>query len=179
MNDQQSQATPSPQADKPISKAELLGRIRASRSALETAILSMNEEQLTRPGPSGWAVKDHLAHLAAWEQGVADLLRGRPRITGMGLTDEQVRGKSEDEINALIYQAHAGMSLSQVMGEFRDAHRSMLQALDTLRDADLYKPYASFVRDGSSDRQDPVLIWITGNTCDHFDQHLGWIKEML
>src|SRR5262245_43065439 len=139
MDDQQTNGqAPNP----PINKAELLERIQASRSALETTLNSLDEEQLTKPGLSGWSIKDHLAHLAAWELGIVELLHHRPRFAAMQVEEAISQGKSEEEINNLIYRRHAALSLSEVMDEFRTAHQQMIQTLEALDDEDLFRPYS-------------------------------------
>jgi uncharacterized protein (TIGR03083 family) len=162
-----------------IGKAELLERIRRSRLALEETIAPLSEAQLTRPGPEGWAIRDHLAHLASWELGVAELLRGHPRFAAMGVEEAVSQGKSEDEINALIYRQHANMSLAEVLERFQSTHARLLAALEALEGEDLYKPYSSFVPGGQEGRQDPVIGWVIGNTYAHFDQHRGYIQALL
>jgi uncharacterized protein (TIGR03083 family) len=159
-------------------KAELVERIDRSRSALEETLRPLSEEQLLTPGPSGWSIKDHLAHLAVWEFGVAELLQHRSRFAAMQVEGAVSQGKTEDEVNDVIYQRHADLSLAQVRKQFDEAHRLLLQALNPLSDADLYRPYASFVPGGDR-RQDPVIYWIKGNTFEHFDEHQGYIRSLL
>jgi hypothetical protein len=163
----------------PHDKAELLERIQRSRSTLEGALSSLNEEQLLQAGPSGWSIKDHLAHLATWELGIVELLRHRPRFAAMQIEEAITQGKSEEEINDLIYQRHAKLSLSEVMNEFRTAHQQMLQTLGRLADEDLFKPYLHYLPEGSEGRQDPVINWIIGNTYEHFDEHHSYIRALL
>lgn len=162
-----------------IGKAELLARIRRSRLALEDELSALSEEQLSIPASNGWSIKDHLVHLATWELGIAELLRGRPRFAAMHVEEAVFQGKSEEAVNELIYRQHANLSLSQVMDKFKDAHRQLLETLETLHDEDLYKPYASFVPGGEDSRQDPVINWIIGNTYEHFDEHRGYIRSAL
>ena len=58
-----------------ISKTELMDRITAGYEALERVLRGLDETQIDRTGPDGgWAIKDHLFHLAAWERGIAWLL---------------------------------------------------------------------------------------------------------
>jgi hypothetical protein len=159
-------------------KSELLPRIHHSRSALEETLSKLTEGQLVRPGSSGWSIKDHLAHLATWESGIVELLQRRPRFAAMGVELAMSEGKGQDEINDLIYQQHAGLSLPQVMEKFRSVHRQLIDLLERLSDDDLYEPYASYVPIGD-DRQDPVIYWIIGNTFGHYDEHHEYIRTIL
>jgi uncharacterized protein (TIGR03083 family) len=165
--------------EKRWSKAELLERMRTAYEDLGDTLRPLSNEQLSRPGPEGWAVKDHLAHLAAWELGVAELLQRRSRFAAMLIEEAMEQGKDIDEINDLIYRQNTGLSPSEALEKFHAAHRQMLQALDVLSDEDLYRPYASYVPEGSQGPQDPVLRWIASNTFEHFEEHNGWIGELL
>lgn len=168
-----------PEEQDPANKAELLERMQRSRSALEKTLSGLSEEQLTRPGPEGWSIKDHLAHLTAWELGIVELLNHRPRFAAMQVEDAVQQGKSEDEVNDLIYRRQAVLPLAQVMDEFQSTHRRMLQVLDILGDADLFKPYSSYLPGGSPERPDPVVNWINGNTWAHYDEHNRYIQALL
>jgi hypothetical protein len=160
-------------------KAELTQRISDSRTALEEMLNSLSQEQLIQPGSSGWSIKDHLAHLAAWELGIAELLRCRPRFAAMQVEEAVSQGKSEEEINDLIYHQHTALPLDEVMQKFREAHSQLLAVLNELDDKDLLKPYASFAVEGGTTQQKPVVNWIIGNTYAHFDEHLGYIQRTL
>jgi hypothetical protein len=116
------------------SQAELLERIQASRSALEITLRLLTDEQMTKPGPSGWSIKDHLAHLATWELGIAELLRRRPRFAAMQVEEAVAQGRSEEEVNDLIYRRHAGLPLPEVRELFQEAHRRLLQAVGEMDD---------------------------------------------
>jgi uncharacterized protein (TIGR03083 family) len=162
-----------------LSKAELLERIHHSYSRLEETLHPLSENQLTRPSPSGWAIKDHLSHLAAWELGVAELLQRRSRFAAMRVEEAVAQGKSEDEINDLIYRLYAQLSPAQAREKLREAHRQMLQALEGLSDDDLYRPYTAYLPQGSSGPEQPVMNWIVGDTFEHFDEHNGYIRDFL
>lgn len=177
MNDTQAGDPP---ASDPTSKAELLERIHRSRMALEETLRPLSEAQLTRPGPhGGWAIKDHLVHLAVWERGIVEHLRGHPRFQAMGVEHVVTQAISYDEINEAIYRQHAGLSVPEVMAAFQSAHREMLKELDLLKDHDLFKPFASFVPGTNETRQEPVIGWIIGNTSSHFDEHRDYILALL
>ncbi len=48
-------------------RVELLRRYRDSRAKLLAAIDGLTDEQMSDPSLDGWAVKDHLAHMALWD----------------------------------------------------------------------------------------------------------------
>ena len=46
---------------------ELLQRYETTRADLLSAIEGLSDEQLAAPTLDGWSVKDHLLHLAMWD----------------------------------------------------------------------------------------------------------------
>jgi hypothetical protein len=164
-------------------KAALLRRIATARAALDNAISRLSLAQLAARRPGAWAVKDHLAHIAVWEIGVAALLHGLPRFDPMGVTDLVADRWDLDAINERIYRQHAELPASAVLTKFGDAHAQMLAALAGLSDEDLLRPYASYAAPGEPQpptaAEDPVVNWIIGNTYEHFAEHEAYIRQML
>jgi len=165
----------------PRDKAELLERIEAARAALDQAIGQLSDAQLVAPGPyEGWSVKDHLAHLAAWEQGIAALLQGRPRYAAMGVDEPTYLTAGTDAINAAVYERNKDGPLREVLADFRQTQRDLLAALAALSDADLLKTYSHYQPDEpGKDRGEPVLKWIVGNTYEHYAEHQAWIEALV
>lgn len=164
----------------PRDKAELLERIGWSRAALEGAIDRLSETQLTAPrDQQGWSVKDHLAHLAAWERSLAYLLRGRPRHEGLGVDEAAYLEDDEDGLNAVIHEHNQARPLPEVLVAFRQSHEQVLDALAGLTDADLLKTYSHYLPDEpGQDSGEPILKRIVGNTEEHYAEHRRWIEAL-
>lgn len=164
----------------PGNKAELLERVERARAALEQTIGRMSDAQLVAPGPDGgWPVKDHLAHLAAWEQSLAALLQGRPRHAAMGVDEETYLSAGADGINAMVYQQSKDRSLAEVRVAFGQAHQQVLATLAGLTGADLFKTYSHYQPDEPGrDSGAPIVGWIAGNTYEHFAEHQAWIAAL-
>jgi hypothetical protein len=162
-----------------MTKARLLERIGMSWEELLVLLNSLDEASMSRIDPaSGWAVKDHLAHLAAWERGIAYLLKRRPRAEGMGITAEQWVDLTMDEINEELYRTGKDRSAAGALATFREAHHELLDALTVLDDADLLRDYSAYdEKEPYSGR--PIVGWIIGNTYEHYDEHLGYIRAGL
>ena len=169
-------------SESPRTKADLMAQLTAGWQTLEDRLRTLSEAQLTaRRTPNEWSIKDHLAHLMAYELGMAALLRREPRWAAMQLDAKFARdSESFDEINAVLYERHADRSAPEVLTDLRDAHQQLLQALTNLTDDDLLKPYAAYQpHDPEANEQDPVLGWIIGNTYEHYAEHLPWMEELL
>lgn len=167
----------------PRTKEEVLARIEQSRRALEGRIGELSAAQLTGPKDrAGWSVKDHLAHLAAWERSIAYLLRGRPRHEGLGVPEVSylgTDGTDEDGINAIIHGRTRDWPLAEALESFRDAHRQLLAALGPLTYEDLLEPYSHYLPDEpGEDDGTPILRRILGNTAEHYEEHRPWIEAL-
>src|SRR5690349_10685076 len=103
------QATPHVHSE---TTAQVLARISDSRAKLEQLITTLDEAALTRPGPEGWSVKDHLAHLTAWRRMVLGFLDGRPQAEGLGIDPKIVADGTEEDINAALEAQHKDKPLA-------------------------------------------------------------------
>jgi hypothetical protein len=157
----------------PRTKAELFQRIQQAQAALEQTISQLTAVQMTTPGPNGgWSVKDHLAHLATWETGLAALLEQHPRYSAMGFDETTYLNSGLDDLNAIIYKRHKDRPVTEVLTDFRRAHEQVLAALARLSDTDLFKTYPHYQpHEPGEDSGAPILQWIVGNTYEHYTLH--------
>lgn len=144
----------------PALRDDLARRGREAHQQLNTLLATLSEERLTQPGVAGdWSVKDHLAHLAWWGRRVITVLSG-----GTDPLDAMPGGeKTEDEINANVYEASRDRSLADVRADFEATHRDMQQLIATLPDETLAQ------REG----------WISGNSDYHYNEHIGMFQAWL
>lgn len=166
------------EADEPTT-TEALRRIRERRSTLDALLERLDTTTLLRAGPGGWTPADHLAHIAAWEQSLVALLAGTPRHAALGVTAETYAGGA-DAVNAEVYRLHAGRPLEEVLSFYRRSHEEVLEAVGKLSDADLLRTYSSFQPlEPGTDSGAPIIGWIMGNTADHYDEHIAWIRNIV
>lgn len=158
-------------------KEALVRRLRESRAKLEETVGRLSDARMARPGPDGWSAKDHLAHVAIWEESLLALLEGRDREAAMGL--EPTPTWDLDAANAAIYERHRGLSLSTVRDLSQETHARVLAALARLTDADLLRPYAHYQPNDPPHNPKPVIGWIDGNTWEHYAEHARWIDAMM
>ena len=130
---------------------------------------------LSQAGADGWTVKDHLAHVAAWEHSLLALIQGHDRESAMGLSEARER---IDDVNEAVRKLHETDTADEALGYFRDSHAKLVAALEKLSDADLQKPYSHY-QPSDADEKRPVIGWVEGNTYEHYAEHLGWINQLL
>jgi hypothetical protein len=154
----------------------LLERIEASWNDLFEGVTNLGPGGLMLAAPDGWAVKDHLAHVAAWEHSLRGLISGRDRLAAMGLREHVEH--DTDAINAAVQKLHADETPEQVLKYFRESHSALMGALGKLTEADLQKPYSHFQPSDAEEKR-PVAGWVAGNTWEHYAEHLGWIDQLV
>lgn len=160
-------------------KAEMLRRNREAFEELEEVLRPLDDARLSEPGKDGWAIKDHLAHLAAWQTGITNLLQHRDRYQPMGLEHAMIKGKSEDEINQMIYERNAHLSAAEAWEMLRSAYREMEAQLESMDNEDFFTPYTNFLPEGAHGSENPIFMWISGNAYNHYREHITWLREML
>jgi uncharacterized damage-inducible protein DinB len=163
-------------------KAAFLKLYAKSRAPLQAFISTLSEHDLTVPADAaGWTIKDHIAHLAAWQIGIAVLLQGGKRWEAMGLSSAFVKKTTGFEaINAALQRKHSRMSARQVLDFLSNADAQFQFALSKLTSADLAKPYAHYSGEKPTERiSQPVIGWVDGDSWHHFEEHLPWMRQIL
>ena len=136
----------------------LLQQYGQMREDLLAAIDGLSDEQMTEPSLDGWSVKDHLAHLALWDE-----IRAGEVVRISAGHDSAWRMTSEQDAtyNALGYALRQALSLDQVRWELAASRQSLLEALASATQRGL---------DGS-------LYGEAGLRSSHEAVHAGWIKR--
>jgi hypothetical protein len=163
----------------PRTTAELLSRVDRSWETLEDTVGRLTPAQLTDlRDPAGWAVKDHLMHLAAWENAFLSRFAGRPAHEALGL-DEATLALDEDAVNGAIFERHRHRSLAEVLDAVRAGHRAARACLAALGDRAVAGTVADMLPPVAGGDGDPAASWIGGNTWEHYEAHHRWIRELV
>src|SRR5262245_56793436 len=123
-------------------RSEALERAERSWKDLDRLVATLSDEQLTRPGRDGWAIKDHLAHLAAWELSLGALLEGRDRPAAMGVPD--AADLDTDQLNVRLFALHRYLPPAEARALLEQANERVRTVLAGLSDDDLQRPYAHY-----------------------------------
>ncbi len=159
---------------------ELLRRLHHAKSAVIHALHDYSVEQMTQlRDHAGWTIKDHLDHLAVWEEGIAALLEKQPRYEAMGVDRATVLSASEDELNAIMRERVASSTLDGTLAALRASHEHLRHTVENLSDDDLMRGYSYFQpNDPGEDSGKPIVAWIVGNSNEHYLEHLPWIQAI-
>jgi uncharacterized damage-inducible protein DinB len=136
----------------------LLDHYRRSREALLAAIAGLTDARMTEPSLDGWSVKDHLAHIALWDEiRAAEIARiSAGHESAWKMTNEQ--GAAYNEIG---YPLRRGLALAQVRWELEHTRERVLDAIAAASERGL---------DGS-------LYGEAGLRSAHEVVHAFWIKR--
>ena len=161
-------------------KTELIAEIEAAWAALHSYLAQLSEAQMTTVHDhQRWTVKDHLTHMAAWEESVVVFLQGRPRYEGLGVDESLYSSASFDDINDVIKQHYQALTLAQATAQLQAAHRRLMALLQPLTDADLSQSLRHFLPSSPVDDRRQAINIIRDNTSAHFSEHLVWIKALV
>ena len=159
----------------PGSMPELLTSIEREWNLLMDVVAGLDEAQMTAPDEGGWSPKDNLAHLAEWMK----ILMGyhmdrRPSHEVIGVEPDVVQGWDMERINPVLFERNRNRSAREVLDELRRVHAELVAKLEATRFEDLLKP-----RHADDPEKQPVLIWVLGDTTDHFAEHRATIEKTL
>jgi hypothetical protein len=170
--------------EEPANKDEFLHHLNRAWIRLEQTLDTYSEEQMTeRTDQVGWTVKDHLAHLVSWEEGIIALLRKEPRWEAMGVTpalaETRLEDDNEDQLNQHLRDQMQTLSLGEVRERLRAANAELTSVVEAMDAEELLKGYSHFAPDEPGEETGrPVLGWVVGNSSGHYDEHLPWIQEL-
>ena len=163
----------------PTTTAEILSRLDRVWEALEGTVSRLTPAQLTDVRDlAGWAVKDHLMHVAAWEDAFLARLAGRPTHEALGL-DEATLAQDEDTQNAVIFARHRPRPLAEILDAVRASHRAARARLAALGNRAVAGTVAEVLPPGAESDGSPAAAWIAGNTWEHYAAHHNWIRALV
>lgn len=136
----------------------LLRHYRQMREDLLSAIDGLSDDLMTEPSLDGWSVKDHLAHLALWDDIRASEVG---RISAGHDSAWRLTHDQDDAYNAIGYALRRALSLDQVRWELATSRQRLLDAISSAGPGGM---------DGSRYGE-------AGLRSSHEAMHTGWIKR--
>lgn len=159
----------------PASKEELMSAIESEWKLLIQLAEKLTDEQMTKPDEGGWSPKDNLAHLFEWMNALMGYhLDRRPRHAAMNLTEEVTKDWDFTIINPVLFERNQNRSRKEVMDELKITYKKLYEKLNAMSFEDLLKP-----RHDDDPEKRPVLLWILGDTTEHFLEHRETIERGL
>jgi hypothetical protein len=141
----------------PEDKQQLLDHYRRSREALLSTIEGLTDAQLSEHTLDGWSVKDHLAHIATWDE----IRAAEVERVSAGFNTAWPLGEPADAYNPIAYEMRKDLSIAQVRWELDTTRKRLLDAIAAATPRGL---------DGS-------LYGDAGLVSHHEVMHTAWIKR--
>jgi uncharacterized damage-inducible protein DinB len=136
----------------------LVRHYRQMREKLLSAIHGLSDELMTEPSIDGWSVKDHLAHIALWD----DVRAGEVvRISAGHESAWRMTPEQDEAYNSLGYTLRLPLSLDQVRWELATSRQRLLDAISSATPRGL----------------DASLYGEAGLHSTHETAHAGWIRQ--
>lgn len=136
----------------------LLQHYQQMREELLAALHGLSEELLTEPSLDGWSVKDHLTHIALWD----DIRAGEVLRISAGYDSAWRMAHDQDAVyNELGHDLRQALSLDQARWELASSGQRLLDAISAATPRGL----------------DPSLYGEAGLRSTHEAQHTGWIRR--
>ena len=160
----------------PGSKSELMTAIKHEWSLLMEVVAKLEKAgKMSTPDEGGWSPKDNLAHLAEWMNVMMGYhIERRPSHEVLGVSEDVVEGWDMEVINPVLFERNRDRSTDDVLSGLKKVYAELIKKLEALSFDDLLKP-----RHAEDPEKRPVLLWVLGDTTEHFEEHRATIEKML
>jgi uncharacterized damage-inducible protein DinB len=142
----------------PEDRDALLSDYRETRAALFAAIEGLSDDALSERSLDGWSVKDHLVHIALWDDVRASEVE---RISAGHATAWRMSDEQDDRYNEMSYDLRKDLSAEQAKWELATSRKRLLDAIASASDRGL----------------DSSLYGEAGLKSGHEEEHTGWIRR--
>ena len=158
----------------PGSKSELMSAIAREWNLLMGVVSKLDAAKMTMPDAGGWSPKDNLAHLAEWMNVLMGYhLDRRPAHDVLGVAEDVTKGWDMEVINPVLFERNKDRSTEDVLDGLKRTYAELVEKLD-----DLTFEYLLMPRHQDDPEKRPVLMWVLGDTTEHFKEHRETIEKM-
>ena len=156
----------------PGTKKELISAIEREWKLLLEVAEKLTDKQMSTPDAGGWSPKDNLAHLTEW----MNILIGyhidkRPAHEVMGVSEDVTKGWDMEVINPVLFKRNKDRSRKEVLDGLKQVYGQLIAKLEPMSFEDLLKP-----RHADDPEKRPLLLWVLGDTTEHFLEHRETIE---
>src|SRR5215211_6020993 len=159
----------------PENKNELMSAIKREWGLLMDVVARLDEAQMIALDAGGWSPKDNLAHLSEWMNSLMGYhMDQRPASEVMRIPEEVAKGWDMEVINPILFERNKDRSTEDVLDELKRVYDTLVAKLESTPFEDLMKP-----RHANDPEKRPLLMWVLGDTTEHFEEHRQIIEKML
>jgi hypothetical protein len=150
-----------------MTKDELLAAIKRDRAAFDAVVARIPPDRLEEHSlHDGWAPKDVLAHIMAWQQRCMAWIRNgggdEPTFTQEGMA----------AYNAEVFERHKDRSLDDIQKVFDSTHNEIVGLVESMEAETVAAPpaWADPI---------PLVSILSSNTDEHYRVHAIWLTRWL
>jgi len=156
-------------------KQSLMKSIEREWAALMDVVRRLDPEQMTTPDEGEWSPKDNLAHLTMWMKTLLDYhIEHKSAQEAMGIPDELAENFDFNRVNAYLFEQSKERDTEDVLAELKAKYAEVLARLEAISLDELMQP-----RHADDPEKRPLVLWVLGNTSEHFAEHREAIEKML
>jgi len=163
----------------PSTKSALTKAVDEAWGELQAFLESLTEENASRLDDNGWTVKDHVTHIAVWEDSVAVLFRGRQRHEALGIDEAFYKAATFDQVNAVVRERYSHLQLGEALVQLIQVHDALMAEVRPLSEEQLTTTVRDFFPQAPRKDDRKMIDFIYWNTADHFKEHLPWMQSLV
>jgi hypothetical protein len=163
-----------------MTKDDLLVTMRTERAEWEALLAKADETRMIQPGAVGeWSLKDIIAHVTAYEQGLVRWLEGAS-LGEVVVFPDDLDHPDLDHRNALIFAQNQHRLLADIEEESQRVFRQLLALVEGLSGMQLLDADRTewFVRPRWHEKR-PLWQCIADDSYRHYRQHVRGIRSWL
>ena len=98
----------------------------------------------------------------------------RPSHEVLGVSEEVTNGWDMEVINPVLFERNRDRPVQDVLDELKHVYVELFNKLESMPFEDLLKP-----RHAEDPEKRPLLMWVLGDTTEHFAEHRATIAKVL
>jgi hypothetical protein len=92
----------------------------------------------------------------------------------LGVSEDAAKDWDMEVINPVLFERNRDRSRQEVLDELKVVYKQLFMKLDSMSFEDLIKP-----RHADDPEKRPLLLWVLGDTTEHFAEHRETIEKSL
>ena len=155
----------------PRTKTELLASTYTERARLEMKLAGLTQDEILYPGCMGeWSVKDILQHLVDWEQRWIGWYNAGKRGEAVVTPEPGYNWREMGKLNEKYRLRNIVRPLQEVLDDFHTSYHQIMSIVENIPEEEMLE-LGRYSWTGKL----PLIAWIAGNTCQHYQ----WAIQMI
>jgi len=156
-------------------KQSLFKSIEREWLALLSVVERLTPEQMIILDKGGWAPKDNLVHLTQWLKILLGYhIDGKSGGEVLGLPQELADNFEFQRVNAWMFEQNKDRPAAEILDELKSKYAEVMVRLAAMPLEALMQP-----RFADDEQKHPLVLWVLGNTSEHFAEHRAVIERQL